>query len=97
MRKISLFCLGLLAAMALPGAANTFTVSNTNDTGTGSLRKAVTDANNHAGFDTIAFAITTTNAAGVATITPAGSLPDIISPVIINGYTQPGEIGRAHV
>jgi len=65
----------------------TFTVTNTNDTGTGSLRQAITDANNHAGLDTVAFNIP---GSGVHTITPASTLPSITDPVIIDGYTQPG-------
>ena len=67
--------------------ANAFTVINTNDTGAGSLRQAITDANNQAGLDTIEFTIP---GAGVHTITPATQLPSIISPVIIDGYSQPG-------
>ena len=35
--------------------ASTCTVSNTNNSGAGSLRQAIIDANNHAGPDTIAF------------------------------------------
>lgn len=35
----------------------TFTVSNTNDSGAGSLRQAIIEANNNAGADTIEFAI----------------------------------------
>src|SRR3954470_23547699 len=68
-------------------AADTYTVSNTLDTGPGSLRQAILDANSHAGSDTIAFNIPGT---GVRTITPATELPAITSPVTIDGYTQPG-------
>ena len=67
--------------------ADTFTVINADDTGAGSLRQAITDANNHAGLDTIAFNIP---GAGVHTITPASQLPSITSPVTLDGYTQPG-------
>lgn len=63
-------------------SADTFTVTNTDDTGTGSLRQAITDANNHAGLDTIAFNIP---GAGVHTITPVTLLPDITGSVIIDG------------
>lgn len=66
--------------------ADTFTVSNTNDAGTGSLRQAITDANNHAGADMIVFAIP---GSGVQTITPTTQLPLITNPVVIDGYTQP--------
>lgn len=67
--------------------AATFTVSNTNDSGAGSLRQAILDANAAAGADTIAFNIA---AAGIQTITPATTLPLITSPLTLDGYTQPG-------
>ena len=41
--------------------ASTYTVINTNDSGVGSLRQAILDANAHAGDDTIAFAIPDTD------------------------------------
>src|SRR5437879_8054488 len=79
--------IGLPAAQAAPPA--TFTVTTTNDTGAGSLRQAITDANATDGVDTIQFAITDPPA-GVRTITPASPLPFITTPVIIDGYTQAG-------
>jgi len=77
----------LLWAAAAPLAAATFTVTNTDDSGPGSLRQAIEDANTAAGADTIAFAIP---GAGVHTITPLSLLPIIGSSVTIDGYTQPG-------
>src|SRR5437868_11498815 len=77
----------LVLALSSGALADTFTVTNINDTGTGSLRQAITDANNHSGLDTIAFDIPGT---GVHTITPATALPNITDAVIIDGYTQPG-------
>ena len=68
-------------------AADTYTVTNTNDSGAGSLRQAIIDANGHSGPDNISFNIP---GSGVRTITPAGELPVITSPVTIDGYTQPG-------
>ncbi len=66
-------------ALALGVAeAATFTVTNTNDSGAGSLRQAVTDANNAAGPDTITFTVT-----GTIVLT-SGQL-SIISPVTIVG------------
>ncbi|MBS0657703.1 MAG: hypothetical protein JSR82_05575 [Verrucomicrobia bacterium] len=53
--KFSPLALALLLASAVPLTAATFTVTNTNDTGAGSLRQAVIDANNAAGNDTIVF------------------------------------------
>jgi len=88
-KRMSLL-LGVWAACA-PLAAATFTVTNTGDSGTGSLRQAILDANANPGLDTIAFDITSGCAAsGVCTITPAGNLPTITDPVILDGYTQPG-------
>jgi len=78
----------LFALCAAPAFAATFTVTNTNDTGAGSFRQAIIDANAAPGLDTIAFNIPS---AGVHTITtPTIDLPDITSPVLIDGYTQPG-------
>ena len=39
--------------------ADTYVVTNTNDSGPGSLRQAITDANNHPEPDTITFAAAT--------------------------------------
>ena len=77
----------LLWAVAAPVVAATFTVTNTNDSGAGSLRQAILDANGLFGADTIAFNIP---GAGVHTITPSTSLPEISETVSIDGYTQPG-------
>jgi hypothetical protein len=77
-----------IATIALP---DTFTVTNTSDDGSGSLRQAINDANGHAGLDTISFNIP---GSGVHTITPAfPQLPLITSPVVIDGSTQPGFAG----
>src|SRR6266446_4509359 len=70
-----------------PAIANTFTVTNTSDSGVGSLRQAILDANASSGPDTIAFNIP---GSGVKTITPATTLPAITEQVTIDGYTQPG-------
>ena len=80
-----LIALGLLCTAPL-GAA-TFTVTNTDDSGAGSLRQAIDDANATPGADTIAFAIP---GGGVHTITPQTLLPIISEAVLIDGYTQPG-------
>ncbi|HYR28574.1 MAG TPA: Calx-beta domain-containing protein [Thermoanaerobaculia bacterium] len=76
-----------LFAAATTASAATFTVVNTADSGAGSLRQAILDANGNGGHDTIEFNIP---GAGVQTITPASALPMITSPVLINGYSQPG-------
>src|SRR5438067_5473608 len=70
--------------------AATFTVTNIDDSGQGSLRQAILDTNANAGTDTIAFKIP---GAGVHTISPTSSLPLITGPVIIDGTSQPGFVG----
>jgi hypothetical protein len=70
-------------------APATFTVTSTGDNGAGSLRTAITQANAHAGADTIAFAI----GSGQHQIRIATALPAITDPVVINGRTQPGFSG----
>lgn len=71
-------------------ALATFNVTNTNDSGAGSLRQAIIDANALAGADTINFAIP---GAGVQTISPLSELPQITSPVTIDGTSQTGFAG----
>ena len=65
----------------------TFSVTNTNDSGAGSLRQAILDANANVGADTIAFNIL---GSGVQTIAPASALPQITDGVTIDGYSQSG-------
>jgi hypothetical protein len=62
-------------------------VTNTLDSGPGSLRQAMLNANAHMGLDTITFNIPGT---GVHVILPETELPEITESVIIDGYTQPG-------
>ncbi len=72
------------------GAIQLRQVTNTNDTGAGSLRQAILNANASAGPDVISFAIP---GAGVRTITPATPLPTITDTATIDGTTQPGFTG----
>ena len=67
--------------------ANAFVVTNTNNSGIGSLRQAILNANTKPGSDAIVFDIP---GSGVHTISPASPLPPIADPVVIDGYTQPG-------
>ncbi|HBJ33285.1 MAG TPA: hypothetical protein DDZ51_00695, partial [Planctomycetaceae bacterium] len=67
------------------GLLATFTVTNTNDSGAGSLRQAIIDANALAGADTINFNIA---GAGVHTITLATALDPITGQVTINATTE---------
>jgi hypothetical protein len=77
-----------------------FLVTNTNDSGPGSLREAIYDANTlaygtAAKPDLIAFDIPTTDAGynsmtGAFTIQPRSALPAMTDTVVLDGYTQPG-------
>ncbi len=69
--------------------AVTFVVTNVNDSGPGSLRQAILDANGNPGSDSINF-----NISGPSLrIQPLLRLPDITDPVVIDGSTQPGFSG----
>ena len=72
-----LFALGALLISIVRVSADTFVVTNTNDSGPGSLRQAITDANAHpnpANGDDIRFNIP---GSGIHTITVSSALPDI--------------------
>src|SRR5258707_118181 len=76
----------------------TYSVMTTADTGAGSLRQAILDANANPDADSIAFAIPPADPANppaspLQTITPASPLPAITDPVSIDGTTQPGYVG----
>ncbi len=79
--------LALVFAFSMAGVsvrqaqALTYTVSNLNNSGAGSLRQAITDANAHVGTDTITFTVS-------GTITLASSLPNITDSLTINGTGQ---------
>ncbi len=77
------------------GPASSFTVTTTNDTGAGSLRKAITDANANPGLDYITFNVGPPG--NLVSIFPNSPLPTITSPVVIDGTTQPGYSGHPHV
>src|SRR5688572_29511357 len=82
--------LAVLAGFILLGSrlnAATFTVTTTTDSGAGSLRQAILDANANPGPDEIRFNI---SGAGVQTINPLTPPPIITNTVHIDGYTQPG-------
>ena len=68
----------------------TYMVTTTNDSGAGSLRQAIIDANNSPGLDGIAFAIGT---GGLQSIALTSALPPITEAVFIDGTTQPGFSG----
>jgi hypothetical protein len=68
---------------------NPFLVTNTNDSGTGSLRQAIIDSDSFSssGPNVIQFDIP---GSGVHTIDLLTPLPSILEPTVINGYSQPG-------
>ena len=67
---------------------STWLVTNTADSGPGSLRQAILDSNSAVGgSNTIGFAIP---GDGIRTIAPTSSLPSITNPVLIDGTSQPG-------
>jgi titin len=71
-------------------APATFTVSNVNDGGPGSLRQALLDADASPGTDAVNFNIA---GAGAHTISPLSPLPFITDPLALDGATQPGYAG----
>ncbi|MFZ4656620.1 MAG: DUF4397 domain-containing protein [Caldilineaceae bacterium] len=73
-------CFGFLLWPTGVAQAATFTVTNTNDSGAGSLRQAILDANARSGADLILFSL----GSGVQTIRPNSALPTITDTVEIN-------------
>ncbi|MFH1918378.1 MAG: hypothetical protein ABIP48_00610, partial [Planctomycetota bacterium] len=69
---------------------STFTVTSTSDSGLGSLRQAILDANANAGADVIDFNI---GGGGTQSIQPLAALPTITDPVTLDASTQPGFAG----
>ena len=67
---------------------SSFTVSNDNDSGAGSLRQAILSSNATTGstVNTISFKIGT---GGTQTVALKSALPAITHPVVIDGTTQP--------
>jgi len=92
-----MFCLGCVLALAFglaPGLTSVVgavgcVVSTTGDSGTGSLRQAITDANGGACASPITFAI----GMGAQTINVATTLPALTTNVTVDGSTQPGYSG----
>jgi len=68
-------------------SVSVFPVENTLDSGPGSFRQAILDANANPGSDMIVFDI---EGSGPHVISPLTPLPFITDPVNIDGYTQPG-------
>lgn len=64
-----------------------YTVINVNNSGAGSLRQALTDANVNPGLDRVLFNIP---GSGLQVIRVTAALPIVTDPVEIDGYSQPG-------
>ncbi len=77
---------GVIQDAGGPGFADPFTVTNTSDSGEGSLRQAILNANANPGQDEITFDI---QGSGPHTIQPLSALPAITDSVIIDGLKQP--------
>jgi parallel beta-helix repeat protein len=80
-----------LPPLARNSSQNTYAVTTTNDSGVGSLRWAITQANATAGLDAVTFSITVSE--NIASIQLLSSLPTISDSVQILGNTQPGYTG----
>ncbi|HEX7379050.1 MAG TPA: hypothetical protein VF278_18150, partial [Pirellulales bacterium] len=84
----------------LPASSAILSVTNTADSGSGSLRAAITTANASASpVDLLTFDIPTSDpgysaASGVWTIAPRSALPTVIAPAIIDAATQSGYVGK---
>jgi hypothetical protein len=93
--RIPLSVAGVVIALvgwgAIRTSAATFTVTNASDSGPGSLRQAILDANNNAGLDTINFSIPP---GAPHSINLLSNLPPIKDPVVIDGTTQNGYAGK---
>jgi len=77
----------LFSLIVTPSDAAVFTVTSADDSGPGTLRQAIQDANLSPEADSIEF-----NLPGerVHTVVPFTPLPEITNSVHIDGYTQPG-------
>jgi len=84
-----LITLAVLLGMVFTASGDTYTVTNTSNSGAGSLRQAIDDSNSHSGHDTIEFNIP---GAGPFTISPTSGYNSLNDRVTIDGYSQPGAL-----
>src|SRR5205807_8424419 len=82
--------LNIQKSKATEPSPTTYRRPHTNDSGAGSLRQSLLDANANPGTDTIAFNIP---GSGVKTVTLVSGLTALSEPIIIDGATQPGFTG----
>ena len=91
-----LFSLAAVLSVSVSASASaaTFTVVNTNDSGAGSLRQAITDANaGGAGPHTIAFNVPGSGVHGIALASTLPTASVTSGGLTIDGTTQPGYAG----
>src|SRR5262249_618290 len=74
---------------AATGLSDPFTVTTVADSGIGSLRQAILDADQNPDSNTILFNIPS----GPFRISPTAALPPISHPVLLDGTSQPGYVG----
>ena len=84
-----LITLVVLLGMAFSAIGNTYTVTNTGNSGAGSFRQAINDSNSNSGHDIIEFNIPGT---GPFTIAPTSGYNSLNDRVTIDGYSQPGAL-----
>lgn len=84
-RSVILLCVLVLGLARAAGGA-TYTVTNSANSGAGTLRTAITNANANPGTDTIQFSLP----AGSLTIPVSTELPRVVERAKILGTTQPG-------
>ncbi|MCZ6834674.1 MAG: right-handed parallel beta-helix repeat-containing protein [Planctomycetota bacterium] len=89
-KRITTIAMALFGLTTISTEAATYTVINTNDSGAGSLRQAINDANANPGTDFIHFNIP---GAGTHTIFPMSPLPWLIGVASVDGASQPGYAG----
>ncbi len=96
---LKIYFIAIILILPFAGNCAIYTVTNTNDSGSGSLRQAITDANSVFGPDVIVFDIPLTDpnydsTMGVWTIAPASDLPMITSGYVnIDATTQTANRG----
>ncbi|MEO6167181.1 MAG: PKD domain-containing protein [Chitinophagales bacterium] len=82
-----IFCLMIMVSFHF-AKADEYTVINNQDSGAGSLRQAMDDANNHIGKDKITFNIPASDVAS-RTISLLTELPELTGATVIDASTQP--------
>ena len=90
LRPGKLACLVFLLLSPWLTQSAIISVVTTSDSGAGSLRQAILDANATNGLDTITFQIP---GSGVHSIVPLSALPAITDSLVIDGTSQPGFAG----